>query len=859
MNTHGGNLRKLASLAGCSQEDLLDFSANLNPLGPPEWTRPLLASQVSALSHYPDPDCAELFSAAASRYQLPPTSFLATAGAEEFFFLLPRIAGKTRAVVPSPSYVDYARSASLADLEITRVPTSPSDAFAIRPEHIQPLLQGNEIVYLGHPNNPSGSALDFGKTSALILRNPDSLFVVDEAFADFSPSLPRFFSLSAPNLLVALSLTKIFAVPGLRLALVTGSPLWLDRIRPHLPTWNVNSLAQSFGTAALTDSEFLSASQNFVREERSFLEKNLSSLPGISPFPSHANFLLCKTTSLPASSLFSRLIEKKIAIRTCQDYSGLDDSFFRSAVRTREENERLLNALDAVLSPKKIKPKKAPRSASPIMFQGTSSNAGKSVLTAALCRILLQDGLRVAPFKSQNMSLNSFVTRDGGEMGRAQVVQAQACRMEPDVRMNPVLLKPNSSTGSQVIVMGKAVANMEVREYFRYKPEAFEQAKKAYASLAAENDVLVIEGAGSPGEINLKRHDIANMAVAKMAQSPVLLVGDIDRGGVYASFVGTMEVLAEWERDLIAGFVVNRFRGQESLLADAHAAVLRHTGVPVIGTIPYLQNLGLPEEDSVSFKASSVLSSSCDSTPAAPGLPTLDLAVIDLPHISNFTDFDPFRIEPGVRLRIVRSPKELGSPDAVFLPGSKNVAADFTHLKNTGIASALAQQRHSSVLVGICGGYQMLGTSIDDPSSIETQSVRTETLGFLPIHTTMAQEKTLLCGRYTHSLSGLPLHGYEIHHGQTRLSGETPAVVFSQNGDAIGHGSPSLWGCYLHGIFDSDAFRRHFLDDLLKRKGFPPVEKILACYNIESAFDRLAETVRAHIDMEKIYRLLRLQ
>lgn len=853
-HTHGGNLRRLAQEAGCRAEEILDFSANLNPMGAPEWLRPLVASQVASLVHYPDPDCVELLRAASIRYEVPVDCLLATSGAEEFLYLLPRVAGKARAVVPVPAYIDYAKSASLAGLAVESFALEAEAGFAMDFGRLESCLRGDEIVYLGHPNNPTGVCLDREKTIALIRRNPGSLFVVDEAFADFVSGGERFYGQGLPNLLLVLSLTKIYAVPGLRLAVVVGSREWIGRIRPHLPTWNVNAIAQAVGVKALEDNEFLLSTREMVSEEREFLQGGLAEMPGIFPYRGSANFLLVRSEVIPVRELYLRLLAKRIAIRDCGDYGGLGEEFFRVAVRRREENQRLLEAMEEVLGVGRERGKARKRQAVSIMFQGTSSNAGKSVLAAALCRILRQDGLQVVPFKSQNMALNSFVTRCGGEIGRAQAVQAQACRIEADVRMNPILLKPNSHTGSQVIVMGKAVGNMEVREYFRYKPQAFLRATEAYKSLAQENEVIVIEGAGSPGEINLKRHDIANMVVAKMANAPVLLVGDIDRGGVYASFVGTMEVLAEWEREMVAGFIVNRFRGQESLLADAHEAVRRHTGVSVFGVVPYLSDLGLPEEDSVSFKASTELSGGEDGGDGC----LLDLAIIDLPHISNFTDFDPFRGEPGVRLRIVRSVEEMGNPDAIFLPGSKNVAGDFADLKKRGLVEAIRQRENACEIVGICGGYQMLGKTIEDFGAVESKKSVTEGMGLLSIATTMAKEKTLERGSYQHLVSGLPVRGYEIHHGQTRVLGEVPVVVRDAGGGSIGHGTERVWGSYLHGLFDDDAFRRYFLDGLRERKGFPPVRKILACYNIEAAFDRLAEVVRSRIDMKKIYQLLRL-
>ncbi len=480
-----------------------------------------------------------------------------------------------------------------------------------------------------------------------------------------------------------------------------------------------------------------------------------------------------------------------------------------------------------------------------IMIQGTTSDAGKSVLTAALCRILLQDGVRVAPFKAQNMSLNSFVTRDGLEMGRAQVVQAQAARLDPDVRMNPVLLKPSSEVGSQVIVMGRPVGNMAVSEYVRYKPTAWQAVCDAYDSLAAEFDVIVLEGAGSPGEINLKAHDIVNMRMARYAGAPVLLVGDIERGGVFASLVGHYELMEEWERHLLAGYVINRFRGDAGLLGPALDFMQERTGRPVFGVVPYLADLGLPQEDSVGFKNGLFQR-------GRPAGDHVEIAVIDLPHISNFTDVEPFLDEPDVFLNVVGRPEELGEPDTVILPGSKNVIADVAFLFDSGLAAAVERLAARGVeVVGICGGFQMLGRAIADPHHVEGGGTQTG-LGLLPVTTILDPDKTLVQKRFVHVEAGLSVHGYEIHHGRSEGNA---APVLQGEGDP-GARQGNVWGTYLHGIFDSDPFRRWFIDRLRQRRGLQPLGRVVAPYDLEPAFDRLADVVREHLDMDAVYRLL---
>lgn len=497
---------------------------------------------------------------------------------------------------------------------------------------------------------------------------------------------------------------------------------------------------------------------------------------------------------------------------------------------------------------------KKTRSTPSIMFQGTSSNAGKSVLTAALCRILLQDGYNVAPFKAQNMSLNSYVTRDGQEMGRAQVVQAQACLLDPDVRMNPILLKPSSDTGCQIIVNGKPLGNMSVDEYIAYKPEAFAAAQEAYDSLANEYDIVVLEGAGSPAEVNLKHHDIVNMPMARYADAKVLLIGDIDRGGVFASFIGTMEILDKWEQELVAGYVVNRFRGKKELLDDALTYMEQRTGRPVLGVVDYFQNLGLPEEDSVSFKAGLY------DAPKPKG-EHVEIALIDLPHVSNFTDIEPFLAEPDVHFKIVRTVDDLKQPEAIILPGSKNVIADLKWLQESGLAGQIINtaQNHKTEIIGICGGFQILGKSIEDPFHIESAGETIPGLALLNIDTILDKDKTLTRQTGIHLESGFPIHGYEIHHGQSKSTDAHDILRFDSNeveGASTKNGK--IWGTYLHGIFDADNFRRWFIDRLRQNKDLNPLEKISAPYDLEPAFDRLADAVREQMDIKKIYQILGL-
>ena len=495
-----------------------------------------------------------------------------------------------------------------------------------------------------------------------------------------------------------------------------------------------------------------------------------------------------------------------------------------------------------------------------IMVQGTCSNAGKSLLCAALCRIFRQDGYRVAPFKSQNMALNSFITADGREMGRAQVVQAEAAGIAPDVRMNPILLKPTSDVGSQVIIMGEAHGNRTAREYWGHKKALLPVIKEAFDSLAAENDIIVIEGAGSPAEINLKQDDIVNMGLAKLVDAPVLLVGDIDRGGLYASFLGTWMSFTDAERRLLTGYIVNRFRGDASLLGPAHEYMLDRTGTPVLGTIPYIRDLNIPEEDMASFSWGHT---DCGEKKAG----TLDIAVVMLRHVSNYTDFAPLTAEPDVRLRPVRRAEEWGDPDVVMLPGSKSVVPDLDDLRRSGLAdNILSHAERGKWIFGICGGLQILGRAILDPHGIESAAPEVPGLGLMDLCSTFAADKTLVRVARAETPLDVPSGGYEIHHGLTN-HGPSALPLFlradraypSEAERICGYVSGRRWATYLHGVFDDDAFRRAWLDHVRADIGLAPQGRRLATYDLEKALDRLADIVREHSDMETIYQSMGLK
>ena len=489
-----------------------------------------------------------------------------------------------------------------------------------------------------------------------------------------------------------------------------------------------------------------------------------------------------------------------------------------------------------------------------IMIQGTTSNAGKSLVTTGLCRVLMQDGHRVAPFKSQNMALNSFVTGDGLEMGRAQGTQAQAAGLEPDVRMNPILLKPTTDVGSQVILNGEVLGNMTAEDYFKHKRTLRPEVQKAYDSLAAEHDIIVIEGAGSPAEINLKSEDIVNMGMAKMADAPVVLVADIDRGGVFASLYGTIALLEPEERERVKGIIINKFRGDRAILQPGLDMIAELTHIPVVGVLPFLE-IDLEDEDSLTARFSRVPGAHCP----------LDIAVVRLPRISNFTDFDALARHPSVGLRYVGATPELRSPDLIILPGSKNTMADLLRMRENGLEAAIKKLADAGTPVaGVCGGYQMLGEWLRDPYNVEGGGAL-RGMGLLNTETVFSPEKirTRVSGR-VHALtgalsplSGTELFGYEIHMGNTALHGDTRP--FAVLGGGLGDGAfrGNVFGSYVHGLFDG-ALGNALVNLLLTRKGLCPeeVEPPDITEHRAQQFDLLAAAIRESFDMAAIYKII---
>lgn len=490
-----------------------------------------------------------------------------------------------------------------------------------------------------------------------------------------------------------------------------------------------------------------------------------------------------------------------------------------------------------------------------LMIQGAMSSVGKSMLVTALCRIYARKGIRVAPFKAQNMSNNAGVTATGGEIGRSQYTQALACGIEPTVQMNPVLLKPEADMHSQVIVNGKIWESLPAIDYYQRKAFLWEQVTTALDSLREEYDLIIIEGAGSPAELNLKRGDIVNMAVAKYTQSPVLLAGDIDRGGVFAQLLGTMMLLDPDEQHLIKGFIVNKFRGDARLFEDGITILQDQGNVPVLGVIPYIHQHGIPEEDAVAIEAQNRVTSLIE---------TIDIAVIALPRIANFDDFDLLQGEAGVNIRYVSDASELDTPHAVILPGTKSTIADYRWLQTSGLAEKIKQYAEDGgAVVGICGGYQMLGQTIRNPQHIESDTEYLETLGLLATETQFLTEKsTYQIQAIIHSpvdwlksVQESQITGYEIHMGHTQSSSSWLSIQQRNHQQVILlDGAISIdgriWGCYIHGLFNNHDFRRAWLRSLGWQVTDNPIR------SLDEMFNRLADTVEAHLAMDTLQQII---
>ena len=818
---HGGDWAGYRAQYG---QDALDLSANVSPLGLPEGVAKAITAALATADRYPDPLCRALRAKLAAHETVPAAHILCGNGAADLIFRLVWAAKPRTALLPAPTFAEYAAALETAGCTVRRHFLHECEDFAVTEAFVSAVDEGTDMVFLCQPNNPTGQLTPLPLVKALLHRCEacGALLVVDECFLDFLPesealSAKKF--LASPNLIILKAFTKLYGMAGVRLGYcLCSSTALLDKMQAAGQPWAVSSLAQAAGLAALDETAYVARVQELIAQQRPILRDGLRAL-GLRVLDGSAN--AAQLRQLPRAG--QQLVPHRRA--HCTGKPPAFKSLTGGACMSR---------------------------AKCIMVQGTMSGAGKSLLCTALCRIFAQDGYRVAPFKSQNMALNSFVTRDGLEMGRAQVVQAQAAGMEPDVRMNPILLKPSSDVGSQVIVNGEVRGQMPAAAYFKLKKSLIPDILAAYDSLAEAVDIIVIEGAGSPAEINLKADDIVNMGLAKLVDAPVLLAGDIDRGGVFAQLYGTVELLEPAERARIKGLVINKFRGDAAILKPGLTMLEEKTHLPVLGVVPYLR-VDIEDEDSLSSRLES-------NTAVKP----LDAAILRLPHISNFTDFMPLEQHPLLSVRYVQSPRQLGAPDVVILPGTKNTIDDLLWLRQCGLEAAVQKLAASGTpVLGVCGGYQMLGETLADPAG--TESGRSQTvrgLGLLPIQTvfTDAKHRTQDTATVTApQLAGAALTGYQIHTGRTAVQG----VPFCRlaDGSAEGCVKDNVAGTYLHGLFDTGELTEKLVQLLCSRKGISPASAPLLSMQEyrQQQFDLLADGVRRALDMNALYAAMGLE
>ncbi len=878
---HGGDLWTAAETFGMPKDQFLDFSSNMNPLGPPETVGFIFSSRWKEVVNYPDPAVRELTRKLAAKHKVDEDCILVGNGAAELIDLAVRVLRPGLTGLARPSFGEYEEAVAKIGGRVYDIPLSEASGYELKLSDVKEAASLCDLLFLGHPNNPTGRLLPGEIVSWLAAGGIPA--IIDEAFLDFSPreeelTLTRTAAESS-SLMVIRSMTKFYSIPGIRLGYIVANPERIRLMKRLQVPWSVNALAQWIGSSVLEEREYAVRTLEWLKEEREVLTGKLRKL-GLRVIDSDANFILfsLRPLGLTVQALQAEMGRRGILVRDASLFAGLDETWCRVAVKLREQNEKLLAGLTEALSV--LQGSAETEDAVPaavgtpdrglaptLMIQGTSSDAGKSLLTAALCRILLQDGRRVAPFKSQNMSLNSYVTPDGKEIGRAQGMQADACRIPATTDMNPILLKPKKDMISQVVVHGKPFRDLDARTYReKYLPEAERVVKEALTRLRRDFDVVLIEGAGSPAEINLKNRDIVNMRLAGWADAPVLLVADIDRGGVFASIVGTLEIFTPEERSRVKGFIINKFRGDISLLKPGLDWLERRTGKPVLGVIPYLPQLELEDEDSASLDRRLAERQIGEKQPGM-----LDIAVLRLPRISNFTDVDPLEYERDVRLRFVETPEQFGEPDAVIVPGSKNTVDDLLYLRNGGLERKLVDfAENGGWIVGICAGYQMLGCRLLDPELVESNQPELRGLGLFPTETVFAREKRTVQAQGTTVCtpgrdSGFLLRVTKYIWAKLRFLNRSsilflllPAADDTEPAaDGVVNGDGRRFGTYVHGILHNDDFRRAWLNRIRESKGLEPVPAELRFQERrEAAFDRLAAHVRQHLDMDRLYEMI---
>ena len=841
---HGGRLSQAKECFG--DQIFLDFSVNTNAF----WHPPAALAAVplsDAIMRYPEADANSVCRLLADVYDVRAEYLLATAGAIEGLYLAVRLFPKKRALIFAPSFADYSRACLSAGLEIKTFSLFPD------PPDTEQFVQwalSVDVVILGNPNNPTGRLFTNLLEVVLHPKLSHLHWIIDEAFIEFVAEPDRHSLLlkieRLPNALVLRALTKSWSVPGLRLGfLATANLSWMAQLRAMQPPWPFCGVAEAWAHSHLNKPTLAAVHESLraLTPERERFSTALSALPGLFPLASDANFLLVETRGLNARDLADALGRRGILIRECVGFLELEpERYFRLAVRTTLENDRLIDSLHSFSKvpcfPRKQHKKKQMRA---ISVLGTSSNSGKSWVATALCAWLRRRGVRVAPFKAQNMSNNSAVAFDGGEIGRAQAVQAEACGLPPSVRMNPILLKPSGTSGSQLVVLGRAQGHIRASAYYEAIESLRPVVTESLSYWEERCDALILEGAGSPVELNLMQRDLVNLWPVRHLDGRWLLVADIERGGVFAQVAGTWGLLQGCDRQRCAGLIVNKLRGDLSLFADAKRHFAPHFGAPFFGTLPYVAHLQPENEDSLSDE------------PVA-NIQGEPIHWIKFPYLSNSQDADPWQLDEGVHVEWVCHPASLANARIVVLPGSKNTLADLTWLRSSGLADAvLAAHQRGALIIGICGGYQMLGQYLSDNEGIAGERGEMLGLGLLPVETLFFEEKQL--GTVKVRFEDEVWEAYEIHMGRTTVSrGVSPLLTVLEEGAERAEGvrHNEVWGTYLHGVFESARMRLAATQSagLLGHRASPVPFRAQR----ETLYNGMADLIEEHLNLEDLWR-----
>jgi len=817
---HGGNLSEILHDLNLPLDTQIkyDFSVNLNPLGFPYQLEKKIYSNLDKLIiNYPEifATCAE--QTIAEYEMVNCENIIVGNGATEIFDLIFYALKPKKVLIPTPTYSGYCEACEKYNSLITY-----ADKFYFN-ENFNDLnrliIKNNiDLVILGNPNNPTGKLLS--KNIILdFIKKSNAFFIIDESFIDWTDKKETLLSYKPiENLIVVKSLTKFYSIAGLRVGFGYSSKKMIEKMRSVQINWSMNAFAQ-VAVQNLYDVDFIKISIENMKVLRESFNKKLALIPYLKIFKSDANFILCKLINTNENSLTlqKKLILNNIFIRSCADVNGLDNSYFRLAIKSENDNNKFICSLRKILNLEKEQ--YIEKRAKAIMVVGTASNSGKSVITAGICRLLKNRGYSVAPFKAQNMSLNSFVTKDGGEIGRAQVMQAKAACIEPHTDMNPVLLKPLGNSTSQVIINGKAIGNYSAVNYYKMKLKIRQYAFDAYDRLAQKYDYIILEGAGSPTEINLLNEDFVNMRMAEYANAKTILVADIDRGGMFAAIFGTIKLLPRKWQKLFKGIIINKFRGDISLLDSGIKDIEKLVNIPVLGIIKHIENINIEEEDSLALEEKKNFVEQSNK---------LSIAIIKLPRMSNWTDFMTIENSKSINISYVSNPRKLGNPDCIIIPGTKNVISDMKFLRESGFEIKLNNLRNMQIpIIGICGGYQILGEIIKDPKGIEGDMKMIKGLGFLKIETTLEEEKELaqVAGstnkNYPFAQVATKFNGYEIHCGKTKMLKNNVKCLDCKNNKQVDCLSADklVFGTYIHGLFDTDKMLSELISYLTKKTG----------------------------------------